>query len=55
MKLAKDMSEQERIAALDEIKRAARKTEPMPTDRKASEMTESERQEWLAEHKKRLG
>jgi hypothetical protein len=54
MKKAIDMSEQERKAALDAIKLAARTFEPMPTDRKASEMTEIERQEWLREHKKRI-
>jgi hypothetical protein len=53
MKKAKDMTDQERIAALDEIKRAARTFEPMPTDRKAAEMTEVERQEWLREYKRR--
>jgi hypothetical protein len=54
-KRAIDMSPDERKAALDAIKLAARKFEPMPTDRKASEMTEAERQEWLREHKRRVG
>jgi hypothetical protein len=51
MKHARDMSEAERKAALAEIKRP--KPEPMPLDRTAKEMTETERQEWLREHKKR--
>jgi hypothetical protein len=55
MKKARDMNDQERKAALDEIKLAARTFEPMPTDKMARDMTEAERQEWLAEHKKRAG
>jgi hypothetical protein len=55
MKRAIDMSPEERKTALREIKRSARTFEPMPTDRKASEMTEAERQEWLREHKRRVG
>jgi hypothetical protein len=53
VKKAKDMNDQERKAALDEIKREARTFEPMPTDRKAADMTEAERAEWLREHQRR--
>lgn len=53
-KLAKDMTPAERAAALEEIKRGP-DPEPMPVDKKAAEMSEAERREWLAEHKRRFG
>ena len=55
MKHAKDMTETERKAALDEIKRGVTKTfEPLPTSKRATDMTAAERAEWLAEHKRRF-
>jgi ribosomal protein L29 len=54
MKKASKMSPAEREAALAEIKQAARTFEPMPTDKKARDMTAQERAEWLAEHKRRF-
>jgi hypothetical protein len=55
-KKAKNMSPEEREAALAEIKRAARTFESMPMDttKKAADMTERERAEWLAEHQRRF-
>jgi ribosomal protein L29 len=55
MKLAKDMSDQERKAALDAIKLAARTFEPMPTDKMARDMTPQERETFLRECKRRAG
>ena len=53
MKKADQMTEQEQKAALEEIKRKARTFEPMPTDRRASELSETERTEWLREWQRR--
>jgi hypothetical protein len=53
-KLAKNMTPQERASALAILKRGPA-PEPMPTDRKAQDMTEQERAEWLREHKRRFG
>ena len=55
MKLAKDLSPEARKAALDEIKQRRPKLAPMDTTKKAAEMNESQRREWLAEHKRRFG
>jgi hypothetical protein len=55
MKLAKNMTESERQAALDEIKQRRPELAPMDTTKKAAEMNESQRREWLAEHKRRFG
>jgi hypothetical protein len=54
MKLAKDMTDQERQAALAEIKRGE-KPEPVSAEKRATEMSAHERAEYLAEHKKRFG
>ena|ERR1700716_4368801 len=52
-KLAKDMSPQEAAAALAKIKRGP-PPEPVETTKRASEMTEAERQAYLREHKRRF-
>jgi hypothetical protein len=54
MKRAIDMTPEERQAALESIRKGP-PPEPMPTDVKAKDMTQSARQEWLAEHKRRWG
>jgi hypothetical protein len=55
MKKAIDMSPDERKNALDEIKQRRPELAPMDTTKKAAEMNESQRREWLAEHKRRFG
>ena len=55
MKLAKTMTDQERKAALDEIKRAVRTFDPMPTDKTAREMTPAERESFIKECNRRAG
>jgi hypothetical protein len=52
-KHARDMTEAERAAAIAELRRGPT-PEPMPTDRKATEMTAAERSEWLREHRRRF-
>jgi hypothetical protein len=52
-KLAKGMTLQERLAAIESIKRGPA-PEPMPIDRTAKEMTEAERTAFLAELKRRF-
>jgi hypothetical protein len=57
MKRASEMTEAERAEALAELKRGP-KPEPMPiTDqpKMAKDMSQQERQAWLAEHKRRFG
>ena len=53
-KLAKNMTSDERKIVLESIRRGPL-PEPMPTDKRAKDMTERERQEWLREHKRRFG
>ena len=53
-KKAKDMNPDERAAALKSIKRGPPPT-PIETEKRASQMNELERREYLAEHKKRYG
>ena len=54
-KLAKNMTPEERQAALEEIRRAARTFEPMPQDKMARDMSPIERQEFIRECSKRAG
>jgi hypothetical protein len=53
-KLAKNMTPEERRTALESIKRGP---PPLPVEstKRASEMSELERQEYLREHRKRFG
>ena len=53
-KNAKDMSAQERATALAILKRGPPPT-PVETTKRAIEMSELERQEYLREHRKRFG
>jgi len=53
-KKAKDMNPDERAAALKSIKRGPPPT-PIETEKRASQMSELERQEYLREHRKRFG
>jgi hypothetical protein len=53
-KKAKDMNSDERAAALKSIKRGPPPT-PIETEKRAIDMSELERREYLAEHKKRYG
>lgn len=53
-KKAKDMNPDERAAALKAIKRGPPPT-PVETEKRASQMSQLERLEYLAEHKKRFG
>jgi hypothetical protein len=53
-KHARDMSEAERAEALAAIKRGPPAV-PVETTKRAAEMTELERQEYLREHKRRFG
>ena len=53
-KKAKDMNPDERAAALQSIKRGPPPV-PVETTKRATEMTELERQEYLQEHRKRFG
>ena len=53
-KKAKDMTPDERAAALKSIKRGPAPT-PIETEKRAINMSELERREYLAEHKKRYG
>jgi hypothetical protein len=55
MRRAIEMTPDERKAALDAIKLAARTFEPMSTDKQARDMTEAERQAFLNECKRRAG
>jgi hypothetical protein len=50
----RDMSPEEAAAALAEIKRGPPPV-PVETTKRASEMTEVERQQYLAEHRRRFG
>jgi hypothetical protein len=55
IKKARDMDEAERAATLAALKRGP-KPDPVPLpdgQKRAADMTERERQEWLAEHKRR--
>jgi len=53
-KLAKNMTPEERRTALESIKRGPPPT-PVETEKRASQMSELERQEYLREHRKRFG
>jgi hypothetical protein len=53
-KMARDMDAAERAEALAAIKRGPIPT-PVETTKRASEMTELERQEYLREHRQRFG
>jgi hypothetical protein len=53
-KMAKDMTEAERAAALAELRKGP-KPEPMSVDRMASQMSVGERETWLREHSRRFG
>jgi len=53
-KLAKDMTDQERQAALESFKHGPAPV-PVETTKRAAEMSDLERQEYLREHKKRFG
>jgi hypothetical protein len=53
-KKAKDLTPQERAAALAMLKRGP-KPEPMPVDRKAKDMSPAERAEFLREVNRRWG
>jgi hypothetical protein len=53
-KHARDMSEAERAESLAAIKRGPPPV-PVETTKRASEMTEVERQQYLAEHRRRFG
>ncbi len=52
-KFARDMSPQQRAETLARLKLGPA-PEPMDTSKKASEMNERERQEWLREHQRRF-
>ena len=52
-KMARDMTPAEAAATLAAIKRGP-KPKPMPVDRKASDMNDAERREWLAEYARRM-
>jgi hypothetical protein len=54
-KMAKSMTAAERHAALDEIRRAAWRFEPMPQDKMARDMSPAERQQFIRECSKRAG
>jgi ribosomal protein L29 len=51
-KHARDMTPAERAAKLDELRRGPPPPQPADT-RSAKDMTKEEREEWLAEHKRR--
>jgi hypothetical protein len=53
-KMARDMDAAERTQALAAIKRGPPPV-PVETSKKASEMSELERREYLAEHRRRFG
>jgi hypothetical protein len=53
-KMARDMDAAERAQALAVIRRGPIPT-PIVTSKKATEMTEQERREYLQEHRKRFG
>jgi hypothetical protein len=57
MKHARDLTEAERIAALKEFKLKefqSGETTPLDMSRMAKDMSEQERSEWLAAHRKRF-
>jgi len=54
MKLAKNMTPEERQAALEKLRKGP-ELPPLPMDKKAKDMTADERREWLAEHQRRFG
>ena len=53
-KLAKNMTPAERAAAIAILRRGPA-PEPMPTDRKAKDLSPAERDAWLKEHARRFG
>ncbi len=53
-KHVRDMSDTEKAAKLAELKREPRPV-PVETTKRASEMSEVERQQYLAEHRRRFG
>jgi hypothetical protein len=56
IKHARDMTPEEYTAKLAELRRGSppRPDVPLPTDKRAKDLSESERQEWLKNYRKRI-
>jgi hypothetical protein len=50
---ARDMTPEQRATKLAEIKRGQPPAEPMPVDVRASDMTATQRSQWISEHARR--
>jgi hypothetical protein len=55
MKQAKDMTLEEHKLAVEEIARQQRESIELDMTKKAADMTEGEKREWLAKHKRKFG